>query len=150
MGSKGGSTISFRQYVLVSILNTLAYSTEGKGLNNHKNIRKTSIAALRTARVAIKKPGGRKKIRVPIMIRFECRKTSGFLPFIPIFAGIFALGLLAGGANATAKTVIDAKKAVKKLEEDCLHYTTIKAETGKGLYLRKQHAGAIKAGMYYF
>lgn len=70
---------------------------------NRKDIRKVSLAALRTARIAIKIAGGRKKIRVPRIILFERSKTGGFLPLIPIFAGLSALGSLAVGASASAR-----------------------------------------------
>jgi hypothetical protein len=50
---------------------------------------------------------------------------------------------LAGGASAIAKTVIDAKNAKKKLEEDTRHNQAMEeiGKKGSGLYLRKNQRG---------
>jgi hypothetical protein len=45
------------------------------------------------------------------------KKIGGFLPLIPLFAGLSAVGALAGGAAAVAKSVNDAQMARKKYEE---------------------------------
>lgn len=139
MGLKrSGGALSFRQHVLLPIRKKLTKTVGGKP----KDVKKSTLMALRTARAAIKKAGGRKKFRVPRIIPFE-RKTGGILPLIPLFAGLSALGALAGGASAVAKTVIDAKNVKKKLEEDRRHNAAMEeiGKKGSGLYLRKTPKG---------
>ena len=65
-------------------------------------------------------------------------KVGGFLPLIPIFAGLSALGALAGGAAGVAKAVNDAKAAERKLEEekrDNQLMEAISLKKGSGLYI---------------
>lgn len=133
-----GGLLSFRKHIILPILKKLQKVVEGKGLSTKTEIRKSSLHALKEARAAIKKAGGRKRIRVPRLIPFE-RKTGGILPLIPIFAGLSALGSLAGGSGAIAKAIIDAKNAKKKLEEDRRHNAAMEAigKEGSGLYLKK-------------
>lgn len=138
-----GGALSFKQHVLLPILKSVQKSLEGKGLlEKRKDLRQPSLIAIRAARAAIKKAGGRKKIRVPRLIPFPS-KVGGLLPLIPIFAGLSALGSLAGGASAIAKTVMDAKAAKRKLEEDRRHNAAMEeiGKKGAGLYLRKTSKG---------
>lgn len=142
-----GGSLSFRKHVLLPILNAVGNSLKaGKGLHSKTDIRKSSMHALKTARAAIKKVGGRRKIRVPRVIPFA--KTGGILPLIPIFAGLSALGSLAGGAGGIAKAVIDAKNAKKKLEEDRRHHAAMEeiGKKGTGLYMKKSPKGGY--GLY--
>lgn len=140
MGIRRKRPASFRRDVVKKISNTLRKTM--KNDVNRGPLKKSAIAALRAARVAIKKAGGRKNIRVPRIIPFEA-KVGGILPLLPLFAGLSALGSLAGGASAIAKTVIDAKNAKKKLEENHRHNQTMEAigKKGSGLYLRKNARG---------
>ncbi len=137
MGCAAGS---FRKHILKPIKNHLKKSFKIDPGNN-KSLRKASLAALHVARAALKKSGGRKKVRVPRIIPFES-KTGGIIPLIPLFAGLSALGSLAGGASAIAKTVIDARNARQKLQEN--GQSKAMEEIGKkgaGLYLRKTPRG---------
>lgn len=135
--------LSFRHHVLLPVHKTLQTAFKGSGLETHKDIRKSSLMALRAARAAIRKVGGRKKIRLPRIIPFE-KKTGGILPLIPIFAGLSALGSLAGGASAISNAVINAKTARKKLEEDKRHHMAMEElKKGSGLYLRKTPKGGF-------
>lgn len=72
-------------------------------------------------------------------------KTGGFLPLIPLFAGLSALGALTGGAAGVAKTVLDAKAAKDKLAEASRHNQTMEAiaigKKGDGLYLKPYRRG---------
>ncbi|KAJ8912691.1 hypothetical protein NQ315_012245 [Exocentrus adspersus] len=97
-------------------------------------------------RVAIKNVGGKKKVRVPRIIPFD--HSGGFLPLLPILGALGAVGSLAGGASAIAKTIIDAKNAKKKLEEDHRHNAAMESigAKGSGLYLRKNRRGGF--GLY--
>ncbi|KAJ8909676.1 hypothetical protein NQ315_011380 [Exocentrus adspersus] len=58
------------------------------------------------------------------------------------------VGSLASGASAIAKTIIDAKNAKKKLEEDHRHNAAMEAigAKGSGLYLKKNQRGGF--GLY--
>lgn len=136
---RSGGVLSFHKHILRPILNAIRKSPSGKGLGNKTKINQSSLHALKAARAAIKKVGGRKRIRVPRIIPFNS-KVGGILPLIPIFAGLSALGSLAGGASAIAKTVINAKNAKKKLEEDKRHNAAMES-IGKGLYLKKSPKG---------
>lgn len=69
-------------------------------------------------------------------------KTGGFLPLVPIFAGLSAAGSLAGGAAGIAKAIHNIKTARKRLEELKRH--NLKMETlviGKGIKLKQCRDG---------
>jgi len=106
------------------------------------NSRKVIQAALRSARDAVKKAGGKAKVHVPRVLAVP-RKIGGFLPFlIPLFAGLSATGALAGGAAGIAKAVNDAKAAKRQLEESQRHNSAMEAiALGKGLYLKPHKTG---------
>lgn len=73
-------------------------------------------------------------------------KTGGILPLIPIFAGLSALGALAGGAAGVAKTVNEYKAAQQNLKESERHNKTMEAiAIGKGLYIKPYKKGS---GLY--
>ncbi|KAJ8910598.1 hypothetical protein NQ315_003968 [Exocentrus adspersus] len=101
---------------------------------------------LNEARGPLKTVGGKKKVRVPRIIPFD--HSGGFLPLLPILGALGAVGSLAGGASAIAKTIIDAKNAKKKLEEDHRHNAALESigAKGSGLYLRKNRRGGF--GLY--
>lgn len=81
-----------------------------------------------------------KKIRIPRMIPIP--KTGGILPLIPIFAGLSALGTLAGGAAGIAKTINDYKAAQKNLQETQRHNKAMEGVAlGKGLYIKPHRNG---------
>jgi hypothetical protein len=72
------------------------------------------------------------------------KKIGGFLPLIPLFAGLSAVGALAGGAAGVAKAVNDAQMARKKYEEMVKHNRTMEAiglRRGSGLYLKPYRKG---------
>lgn len=80
------------------------------------------------------------KVRLPRVIPLP--KCGGILPLIPIFAGLSALGALAGGAAGIAKTINDYKTANKNLEESQRHNKTMEAiALGKGLYIKPYKKG---------
>lgn len=69
-------------------------------------------------------------------------KTGGLLPLIPIFAGLSALGALAGGASGVAKAVIAAKDAKNQLKESKRHNQTMESiGMGHGMYLKQHKTG---------
>lgn len=55
------------------------------------------------------------------------QQRGGVLPLLPIFAGLSAIGSLAGGASAVAKVIRDSKNA---------------STGGKGLYIRPYKSGS--------
>lgn len=86
----------------------------------------------------------KKGIRLPRCIPIP--KTGGFLPLIPIFAGLSALGSLAGGAAGIAKAVNDSKVAQKNLQESVRHNKAMEAVAlGKGMYIKPHKRGS---GLY--
>nr|AUH25524.1 CAP [Spodoptera frugiperda]DAC81444.1 TPA_asm: PLA2X [Spodoptera moth adintovirus 1] len=102
---------------------------------------KDSKALITAAYLAAKKIFPKiQKIRVPRVIPIP--KTGGILPLIPIFAGLSALGTLAGGAAGIAKTVNDYKAAQQNLRETERHNKTMEAlALGKGLYIKPHKNG---------
>ena len=74
-------------------------------------------SALRGAREAVKKAGGKRNIIKPRILPVP-KKVGGFLPLlIPIFSGLSATGALAGGAAGIAKAVNDSNAAKRQLWE---------------------------------
>ena len=113
-------------------------STVGKGTSS------AAITALRVARNVIRK----KKIKIPRVIRIP--KKGGLLPLLPLFAGLSAIGTLAGGAAGIAKTVTDARAKTKQLSEMKRHNKHMESialgKKGSGMYLRRQPRGGF--GLY--
>lgn len=97
---------------------------------------KTAIkVALSTTKNIIKNQRGSPRI-IPIP------KTGGILPLVPIFAGLSALGALAGGGAGIAKAVNEASAAKKQLKESERHNKMIEAiALGKGFYLKPYKKG---------
>lgn len=73
----------------------------------------------------------------PLRVRIiPIPKTGGVLPLIPIFAGLSALGSLAGGAAGIAKAVRDSQAAASELKEAQRHNKAMEAVAlGRGLHL---------------
>lgn len=107
---------------------------------------KSLIESAKTALNSIKKGG---KVYSPKKRIIPIPKTGGFLPLIPLFAGLSALGALGGGAAGIAKAVNDAKATTQKLEEAKRHNQTMEAialgKKGSGLYLKPYKTGC---GLY--
>ncbi|CAB3252880.1 unnamed protein product [Arctia plantaginis] len=69
-------------------------------------------------------------------------KTGGFLPIVPIFAGLSAAGSLAGGAAAIAKAINAYKTAKKQLLEAKRHNKEMEALfIGRGLHIKHYKDG---------
>lgn len=98
-------------------------------------------SALTAARKAVKKSGGKRKVKKARVLALP-EKVGGVLPLIPIFAGLSALGALSGGAAGVAKAVNDAKIAREQFEEAKRHNLAMEAKLiGKGLYLKPWKSG---------
>lgn len=147
---KRGGGIQKKKQFKRDIIDEINKSLKNKqmDISNSNAIKKSSLTALQAAKVAVKKAGGAKNIRVPRIIPFQ-PKSGGILPLLPLLGALGALGSVAGGASAIARTVIDAKNAKKKLMEQKRHNKFIEEEIGKrgsGLFLRKNKKGGY--GLY--
>lgn len=99
-------------------------------------------SAIRIVRKSIQNSLKGKKSQTTIPRIINVPKNGGILPLLPIFAALGALGSLAGGGAAIAKTVISTKNARTKLEEDKRHNKAMEAlAVGKGLYLKPYKKG---------
>lgn len=79
-------------------------------------------------------------IKIPRVIPVP--KTGGFLPLIPIFAGLSAAGSLAGGITGIRNAVKDFKSAKKQLADFKKHNVNMKSLCfGKGLHLKPYKNG---------
>lgn len=67
----------------------------------------------------------------------KINKKGGFIPLIPLFAGLSALGALSSGAAGIAKAINDAKHN-KNMEE------IAKEKEGQGIYLAPYEGKGIK------
>lgn len=102
-----------------------------------KNISSMIKIAYSAARKLVPKD---KTIKVPRVIPLP--KTGGILPLIPIFAGLSALGTLAGGAAGIAKTINDYKSSKDNLHESERHNKTMESiAIGKGLHIKPYRKG---------
>lgn len=123
-----------------AVVNSVADILKNTASNN---LKKDTMMSVKAARMAIKKVGGRKKIKTPRILPLP--KTGGILPLLPIFAGLSALGALSGGAAAVAKTVIDAKNSTKAMEEAKRHNRAMESvaigKKGSGLYMKPYKKG---------
>lgn len=130
--SKKGGQISFTNAVRKARKELV-----GKRFANLNNAANIALASIRKGKLKVKQP---KQRIIPIP------KTGGFLPLIPIFAGLSALGALSGGAAGIAQAVNNARNAQKKLEEQTRHNKAVeKISIGQGLFLQPYQKGC---GLY--
>lgn len=127
----------FKETVLVKARDALKSYKGGK-------IKTGAGMSLKAAKIAIKNVGGRKRIKMPRIIPLP--KTGGILPLIPLFAGLSAVGSLAGGAAAIARTIGKTKEAQRQMEEAKRHNKSMEAialgnRKGAGLYLKPYRKG---------
>ncbi|GJQ66445.1 hypothetical protein Trydic_g13272 [Trypoxylus dichotomus] len=114
-------------------------------LKRHKvvDVKDGVNVALNATRATVKEAGGRKYIRTPRIL--PILKSGGVLPLIPMFAGLSALGGLAGGVANVARAVNATKNAQQELEETRRHTRTLEAialgKNGNGLYIKPYRKG---------
>lgn len=108
-------------------------------LKKHKP--KSNLAAIKLMYAAAKKCFPKNcKVKLPRVIPIP--KTGGILPLIPIFAGLSALGSLAGGAVGIAKAVNDYQSTKQSLQESQRHNKMMESiALGKGLYIKPYKKG---------
>lgn len=134
------ASLSFR-----SLMSRARSAIKGSGVKegNSKRIRHATIAALKAIR-GLKK---NKSVRMPRVLPLP--KSGGVLPLLPIFAGLSAIGSLAGGAAGVAKAVSETRDAKRKLAELQRHNETMEAialRKGRGLFLKPHKKGGL--GLY--
>lgn len=146
---------------------------KGKGLKTkRKSVRKNKSKAkkatfntlIKNAKMAIKKSKPttirsaievavdsvkqtkKKNVTKPRIIKVPTH-SGGVLPLIPIFAGLSALGSIAGGTSGIVNAINQYRNAQKQLEENKRHNNTLEAiaignhKTGKGFYLQSSNTG---------
>jgi Phospholipase A2-like domain len=114
-----------------------------KGLKT-KDLNHAAKVALKAAKTSLRKTKGVSKVARILPIP----KRGGILPFlVPLFAGLSAVGGLAGGAAAITKAVNDASTARKTMEEQKRHNQKMESIAlkgkayGSGYYLRPYKNG---------
>lgn len=135
-----GGKIPFKSGYLRKIENAVKKSSKGGSINAKDVIRD----AIGVARRIIKEVGGKKKVIMPRVIPVP--KQGGILPLIPIFAGLSALGGLAGGVSSIVRAVNSAKEAKKQQDEGSRHNKMMEAiamgKKGSALYLKPYKTGS--------
>lgn len=146
-----------------------ALTKRGKGLSGKKKVKKTKTkivtfntiiknaraaikktqpddidGAIRVAVDSVKRTKSGKRVKKPRTIPIPTR-TGGILPLIPIFAGLSALGSIAGGTAGIVNSINQYRNAREKLEEDRRHNKEMEAIAigkGAGFYLRSNKRGS--------
>lgn len=132
MGVKKSGKVNLRK-IIGAAKKTMIHSSDA---------RKVITSALKGARAAVRKVGGKRKLHAPRILSVP-RKIGGILPFlIPIFAGLSAAGALSGGAASIAKVVNATQAAKRELDESKRHNKSMEAiALGKGLHLKPYKKG---------
>lgn len=114
----------------------ISFNSILKKARKHYKRNKSIKNVIEAARRIVDKNKG-KKVKIPRVIQIP--KSGGVLPFlVPLFAGLSALGSLAGGTAGIVKAVNDAKDAKKRLEEFQRHNRAIeRVKIGNGMHIAK-------------
>lgn len=153
--AKSGSGLRYQKNKPVSIHKAFrsAVKVAKSTIQKHKprTVAHASELALRAAKAVIKdhkiSKHGASNGGLPRIIPVP--KIGGILPLIPIFAGLSALGALAGGSAGIANAVVSANKAKKDYNELKRHNESMEAialgksatKAGAGLYLKPYKEG---------
>ena len=100
--------------------------------------------SLALAQKVIKAAGGKKNLSVPRILPLPKKIGGAFpiIPLIPIFSGLSAAGVLAGGVANIIKSINNATSAQKNLEEARRHNKSMESiAIGRGLYLKPYKTG---------
>lgn len=102
-------------------------------------------SAIKVAVNSIKKSKKGRYVKTPRIIKLPTY-SGGVLPLIPIFAGLSALGSIAGTASSIVGTINKVKNAQKQLDEDKRHnkameMISIGKKNGSGFYLSPNKSG---------
>lgn len=109
-----------------SLVSNINGQLKKKKLKNKKSVIQAAYSAAKIL-TANKKP-------VPIPRIIPIPKRGGILPLIPIFAGLSALGSLAGGVAGIAKTINEYKTARQNSNKESI-------ALGRGLYIKPYKSG---------
>ena len=108
-----------------------------KSMVKSNSARKVILSALKGARSAVKKAGGKRKIIIPQVLPVPS-KVGDFLPFlVPTFAVLSAFVAVAGGATRIAKTMNEVSTAKKQLEDKRHNIKMEEIALGEGLFLKQ-------------
>lgn len=121
-----------------------------KAIDKHKP--PNTDSAIKIAIAAVKKSKSKKRIKVPRIIKLptdtEPTASGGILPLIPIFAGLSALGSIAGSAASITNAINQARRGQRDLEENKRHNNMMEAiaigkssKSGNGFYLHAHKNG---------
>lgn len=124
-----------------------SFTTVTKSIKQALHLKKPIDAnhAIETALAAAKKSSSSTDVHTPRIIPIP--KTGGMLPLIPIFAGLSALGTLAGGSAGVVRAIGAANEAKRQLSESQRHNEMMeaiaigKSKRGNGLYLKPYRNG---------
>lgn len=105
----------------------------------------TVSSAIKVAVESIKRSKKGKRIKKPRTIKLPTI-TGGVLPLIPIFAGLSALGSIAGTAASITNAINAAKRGQLELDESKRHNKTMESiaignKSGNGFFLRTNKNG---------
>lgn len=105
----------------------------------------TVASAINVAVASVKKSKKGKCVKTPRVIKLPTT-TGGVLPLIPIFAGLSALGTIAGTAASITNAINIMKRGQLELDESKRHNRNMESiaignRTGKGFYLRTNKNG---------
>lgn len=104
-------------------------------------------SAINVAIKTIKRSKKGKHVKIPRTIKLPTR-TGGFLPLVPIFAGLSALGSIIGSTTGVVSAINKYKNAQKELEENKRHNSMMEAiaigneKNGQGFYLHRNKTGS--------
>lgn len=99
-------------------------------------------SAIKVAVDSIKNSKQKKQIKSPRVIKVPSF-SGGILPLIPIFAGLSALGTIAGSTTGILKAINEYKNAQTQLKESQRHNQQMESiAMGKGYYLRRSKQGS--------
>lgn len=107
-----------------------------------KKTRPESVqSAIKVAVASIKKLKKGKRVKSPRIIKVPSI-SGGILPLVPIFAGLSALGALAGSATGIVNAVNRTKNAQKMLDERKHHNKRMEEiAVGRGYFLKPSKKG---------
>lgn len=99
-------------------------------------------SAIKVAVDSIKNSKQKKEVKSPRVIKVPSF-SGGVLPLIPIFAGLSALGTIAGSTTGILKAINEYKNAQTQLKESQRHNQQMESiAMGKGYYLRRSKQGS--------
>lgn len=138
---RNNKMVSFRSGIVRRARDALQKAGGERFITEH--MKKAADIALHAAKKSLKTVGGKQKIRTPRIIPIP--KVGGILPLLPIFAGLSALGTLAGGAAGVAKVIHDVRSGRQQLAEAERHNRNMEAiaigKSGKGIHLKPYRSG---------